>query len=180
MALISKIKGTNNTEYNVRDDVSVWGGRNLLKGTSNEWQTITMPTTSYYSQFGTDYELQEGETYTFSVIVERVSTDSNPINIHLGNGTIKNYTHDIYTWRKNNITSGEKIVLIHTIEHSDRYNSDGTTFAPYFAWRIRNEQKAITVRYKQAKLEKGTKPTDWSPAPEDIAYVNGECLELLS
>ncbi len=36
MALISKIKGTDNIEYNVRDDVSVWGGRNLLKGTSNE------------------------------------------------------------------------------------------------------------------------------------------------
>jgi hypothetical protein len=30
------------------------------------------------------------------------------------------------------------------------------------------------------KLEKGNKPTDWSPAPEDIAYVNGTTLELLS
>ena len=30
MALISKIKGTNGAEYNVRDDVSVWGGRNLV------------------------------------------------------------------------------------------------------------------------------------------------------
>lgn len=30
------------------------------------------------------------------------------------------------------------------------------------------------------KLEKGNKATDWSPAPEDIAHVNGECLELIS
>lgn len=35
MALISKIKGTNNTEYNVRDDVSIWGGRNLLVRTKD-------------------------------------------------------------------------------------------------------------------------------------------------
>lgn len=33
---------------------------------------------------------------------------------------------------------------------------------------------------KNWKLERGNKPTDWSPAPEDIAHVNGECLELLS
>lgn len=54
-----------------------------------------MVTSSYYTQFGTDYQLEVGETYTFSVLIERVSTDTNPINVHLGNGTIGNYQHDI-------------------------------------------------------------------------------------
>ena len=34
MALISQIKSTDNaTPYNVRDDVHIWGGRNLMKRT---------------------------------------------------------------------------------------------------------------------------------------------------
>lgn len=36
-----------------------------------------------------------------------------------------------------------------------------------------------TIQICCVKIERGTKPTDWSPAPEDIAHVNGECLELL-
>jgi hypothetical protein len=32
----------------------------------------------------------------------------------------------------------------------------------------------------EVKIEKGNKATDWSPALEDIAHVNGTTLELLS
>jgi hypothetical protein len=36
MAVISQIKATsNNVDYNIRDDYSVWGGRNLLRGTKD-------------------------------------------------------------------------------------------------------------------------------------------------
>ena len=38
----------------------------------------------------------------------------------------------------------------------------------------------MPLHIRNVKLELGNKPTDWSPAPEDIAHVNGECLELLS
>lgn len=171
--LISKIKTPDNVTYDIQDKISTFGGTNLLKNTSDEWTTLTMPATSYYTQFGTDYELEVGETYTFSILIEKTSTDTNPINVHCGNGTINNYTHDITSWRKNSITSGEKIILTHTVESSDKFNSNGTTAAPYFAFRIRNEQKAMTVRYKDIKLEKGNKSTDWTPAPQDLVTYNG-------
>ena len=42
MAVISQIKATSdNVNYNIRDDYSVWGGRNLLLGT----KTMTSVTT---------------------------------------------------------------------------------------------------------------------------------------
>lgn len=40
MALISKIKNTaDSVDYNIRDDVHTWGGRNLLKFT--DWQNLS-------------------------------------------------------------------------------------------------------------------------------------------
>jgi hypothetical protein len=36
MAVISQIKATSdNVDYNIRDDYSIWGGRNLLRGTKD-------------------------------------------------------------------------------------------------------------------------------------------------
>lgn len=62
----------------------------------------------------------------------------------------------------------------------------------YITWRIPantdydrfyvfiSSNRDINMYMTDIKLEKGSKPTDWSPAPEDIAHVNGEQLELLS
>ena len=43
-----------------------------------------------------------------------------------------------------------------------------------------SSNRDINMYMTDIKLEKGSKPTDWSPAPEDIAHMNGEQLELLS
>ena len=43
-----------------------------------------------------------------------------------------------------------------------------------------SSNRDINMYMTDIKLEKGSKPTDWSPAPKDIAHVNGEQLELLS
>lgn len=38
MATISKIKATaDNVDYNIRDDYSIWGGRNYMQGTGNPY-----------------------------------------------------------------------------------------------------------------------------------------------
>ena len=44
MAVISQIKGTDNVTYNVRDDVSIWGGRNYatLNFTGDSSKTGTL------------------------------------------------------------------------------------------------------------------------------------------
>src|SRR5699024_1810007 len=54
-----------------------------------------------------------------------------------------------------------------TIAESDLNGSSGEH--TYFSFRLRNERKETTIRFKEVKLEKGTKATDWTPAPEDMA-----------
>lgn len=145
------------------------GGRNLLTDTSDEWHEISLSASQWFYEAHTGYELEIGETYTFSIIVEKVSTDSVPIHLHLGNGINGQYTHDIIGWRKDTIPFGERVSLTYTITEADlaRTSSD-TTVAPFLSWRLRNEQHATTIRYRCVKLERGNKPTDWTPAPEDV------------
>ena len=137
------------------------GGRNLIKDTSDEFTDILMASDSYYRQYGTDVELEAGQTYTFSVYVEKVSEDDFPINLHIGCGNKGNYNKDLHSWRKDNIPMGVKTSITYTVKESDveTYN--------YFSWRLRNEQKVTSIRFKEAKLEKGTRATDWSPCPDD-------------
>ena len=54
--------------------------------------------------------------------------------------------------------------------------------APFIYGSIRNISESVECNgwVKNWKIEKGNKATDWSPAPEDIAYVNGTQLVLLS
>lgn len=41
MAVISQIKATSdNVNYNIRDDYSTWGGRNLLLGTNTQYTSV--------------------------------------------------------------------------------------------------------------------------------------------
>jgi hypothetical protein len=58
-----------------------------------------------------------------------------------------------------------------------------TTPADYYGFVLDLDTRNDTagqIIFGQAKVEIGNKATDWSPAPEDIAHVNGTTLELLS
>ncbi|RPA65036.1 hypothetical protein EF384_01090 [Aerococcus agrisoli] len=143
------------------------GGRNLLQNTSDEWKTLSMSAGVWFKDFGYDenYKVEVGQTYTFSIIVDKVNdNDTVPINLHIGLGNTRgSYNYDFQSWRQDNIPMGEKVSLTYTITESDV--AGGSRL--WFAYRLRNEQKATYIRYKEAKLEKGSIPTDWSPAPEE-------------
>ena len=170
MSIITRI--TNQGKLKIADEIIEYvaeleGGRNLLRNTSGSWTELVRPEGDWYYEKGADYQVEVGETYTFSVIVEKVSDDNVPINLHLGVGLSQgSYNKDIGDWRKNNIPFGEKVSITHTIRESDLDNSSGRRI--YFAWRLRNERLATTIRFKEVKLEKGNKATDWAPAPEDL------------
>src|SRR5699024_7161671 len=85
------------------EDMEV-GGRNLLPDTSDEWDELHRPEGNWFYEKGSNYQLKVGETYTFSLIVEKVSDDDVPINLHLGAGrTPGTYSKDISSWRMNKI-----------------------------------------------------------------------------
>ncbi len=176
MALISKIKGTNNIDYNVRDDVSVWGGRNLLSVnkyinvsggpdliTYDGWITDSTSTSDGrswgYANCNWKLSLQ-ADTYILTWYVKTATTNTN-------NGI------GIYS------SSGSSLWV--SIGSSDPFGTVGTNSKIITL----TTDTDIGIMFKiydgsvRLKLERGTKSTDWSPAPEDIAYVNGECLELL-
>ena len=203
MALISRIKSTHdNNEYNVRDDVHVWGGRNLAKGsynfqnwwipsgyatvsgdtvtfakrTSKSWVVIASPCIPAADAIGKDI------TVSFDIR----SDDATDLNAESGypaggpGGT--NYstrTHSITGFNGNVSTNWErKSFTIKNIDYSTWTKNDGATDD----WLCINVwlYQLNSVQFRHFKFEYGNKPTDWSPAPEDIGYVNSTELNLLS
>lgn len=142
------------------------GGRNLHKDTSNEWREEYRPEGSWYFQQSTDIKLELGETYTFSIIVERVSDDTVPINLDFSIGN-NSFSWDRSHWGNiQDIPMGEKITKTFTVSEEDLSRGYET-----FAWRLRNNKRETTIRFKEVKLEKSSTPTDWTPAPEDLGLV---------
>ena len=199
MAQLSKIK-VGSTTYNVRDDVHTWGGRNLLKftdwyvtgvyGLSNCTMNLTTDASApggkvlrltltdstknahcYLSSMKSRGGMVSGETYIASLYVRASAAMSRPTNQTMecsSNLTRINNVNITTGW----VQQGIKFV----------YNPNASYQAWYFIypalWSGLSNGKYIDIA--GVKLEHGNKITDWSPAPEDIAHVNGECLELIS
>lgn len=210
MALISKIKGTDNIEYNVRDDVSVWGGRNLIKNTHDfyGWYkpsngifadgVFTFPAVSSKSWVVLASPSLPAEDYAgkdLTVSFDVRSDDADALNAESGYPAIQlmckassggpqattysTRTHSKTGYNGNVTTSWQRISFTFpAVDYSTwTKHSDNTD-----AWLCINVwlYQVSSVQFRRFKVEVGNKPTDWSPAPEDIAHVNGECLELLS
>lgn len=200
MALISKIKGTNNTEYNVRDDVSVWGGRNLIKN-SNFNNNMFYWNENKYSNDNTTIEIiKENNKNWLHVISNNASqsqqyydgvnqiinlNNNNPVTISfLAKGSVNNTPlyigFAIYNVDDDNVIVIDKTINLTTTVSKYWFTQSSLSNYSSINLFIGSNSTPIEVWITNIKLEQGTKPTDWSPAPEDIAHVNGECLELLS
>lgn len=193
MTLISQIQGTNNTVYNLRDDVHTWGGRNLALATN-------------YDQFGIDTYDSSNTGITF--------LGNNKVKIEAG-GRLRRYGNTIVNFPDApRLYQGDFIFSIYVYENT--LDQDGgltcwvktsatagggyaTTIPAQYTGLIQSKMLnintstygfALDVKALDAtsgylvvgpfKVEKGNKPTDWSPALEDIAHVNGTQLILLS
>ncbi|MDQ0254934.1 phage minor structural protein [Evansella vedderi] len=136
------------------------GGRNLLKDTSDEFRTA-----NHYTWYATvdrmpisDLGLKPGDIVTFSVYVHPPEDfgivarfrfeDSDNVNIANSYGT--------------SVEGGEEGLIhvtaaipqnTHWIRLALNNSPSGTSFSS---------------EYKEAKLERGHRATDWTPAPEDI------------
>ena len=216
MAVISQIKATSdNVNYNIRDDYSIWGGRNLLRNTKNFTTSeiaktrstvpenglirLTPTTSAAYAKFIVDYldySQHNSGDYTISfdahlADVESTYTNTN-IGIYLGYSistrldSIFSSSYDRYTPMQT-ITSTvtenwirySKVITIPDQMTSGKATAltDGSQLSLEFA--VSGSRKPVEV--KNVKLEKGNKPTDWSPAPEDIArFIGNETIELYS
>lgn len=204
---ISAIKGSDNVNYNLRDDVHTWGGRNLLLYTGNmplggayirnyRAQAASLTDTgegikydSTVNNGGIEIPLysrgciKSGEILTCSFqargtkanvgsvyICRQTAAGANTDNISYGNTL--NLT-DIST------TAWTKYHFTFTANNATQAENDKYAMFFMLAWGSTNVGWLEIKKYS-LKLEIGNKPTDWSPAPEDIAYINGTELNLLS
>lgn len=115
-----------------------------------------------------NYELDTNKTYTYSALVKAdkpIKTNNTHIPLH----------YQIY--RNSNGTDGGAFIANsyqQVIEKADNWTLLYITFKPSakyfkpFIWAGRYISPAATMNIAYFKLEEGNKPTDWTPAPEDI------------
>lgn len=193
MAEISKIKLPNNAIYNLRDDVHTWGGRNYIltsnkvtgggnaSGITSSYETdgsLKIVSTSgngnyrsiNFAQNSNDHignNFNIGDIYTVSVMIKVESGTVLPtLFINSGNA---------YKQLKGTIVQNQWIQAW----YSSIWADPGTQYGN-ISLHLGFREAIGTYYFKNFKLEKGNKATDWSPAPEDIAYVDGTQLVLLS
>lgn len=206
MANLSQIK-VGSTTYDVRDDVHTWGGRNLLLYTgsmpigSNYIRNYRAAIASLTDTGeGIKYDssinnggieiplfsrgcIEAGEVLTCSF--QARGTKANVGNVYVCRQTAAGANTDNVSYGNllnlTGISSTDWKKYSFTFTASNASQPANDKYAMYFmlAWGSTNVGWLEIKKYS-LKLEKGNKPTDWSPAPEDIAYVNDTELVLLS
>jgi len=190
MAVLSQIKASDNVTYNIRDDYSTWGGRNLLKGAGFYTKNTPYSYTStakdgfvYLTTMLTIEPLKAGQDYVIQCKTNGIwaashgsqATSNVTLWLVTGASVLANTNHYCFTtatagylgngqwvWNCPSASDG-----LYGHIRVNNYNTDGTT--------------SVTHTYWNFKLEKGNKPTDWSPALEDIARdIGNETIELFS
>ena len=140
------------------------GGRNLLTGTSNELKQVT--TNNYGYNVG-NVVAEPNATYTYRAYV-KVPADS-PVSYGAYFTFFTKTSFKQFSNQDVKIMPGEEgYTTITTTSPAD---------ATYIRCDLRQYNKdsgkdqninGLTLQVKEQKLEKGTVPTDWTPAPEDV------------
>lgn len=148
----------------VRDNIQI-GGRNLLKGTSDEWASMLVTKNAgLSSNIPLDsLGLRAGDPVVFSIQI-KPSAEGKILRARLEfYETDNNRT----SWISKEIVTDENEVLILSGVVPAGYSS--------LRWCIDANDSSDTVTkntmeyFKAVKLERGNIPTDWTPAPEDVA-----------
>ena len=148
------------------------GGTNLLP-TGTVFPANGTESGIYYADFHVEngrlsqYVLEAGQPYVFSA---DVTTNVVPFDVSVGCGT-SHYSQDIETKR---FQSSGRVTVAFTPTAAQL--AKGTLFA-FRAPRYSTTQN-FTWKVDKVKLEKGTRATDWSPAPQDAAMGGRNLLRF--
>lgn len=199
-----KLQATKITDTGKKIDDLKIGGRNLLLQSGN-WQSkptwwrdngggLELDTTVKYNGYntlktvvgngivgnnGNFFEVDMKKTYTYSALVKVVESDftegSGFYPLHFQNSDTadgKNFTTDVtHISYSQNAKKGEWTLIYTTFIPKHKY------IRPY-VW-FGNKDRTFNIAY--LKFEEGNKPTDWTPAPEDVDNsINTERTERQS
>lgn len=145
------------------------GGRNYLRGTSDEYQTYT----------STNYVLGYPSTYRdWNKLLDPLRDKTVTIRAYIKNDT--NYPVRIQMWFTGGGVYGNAVA-----PHSEGWSvKTGKMSANWTSANVAFTQEGTnptggSIQVKKAKLEIGNIPSDWSPAPEDaIRQISAVSSEL--
>ena len=133
------------------------GGRNYLLNTSNEWKTRSW--TNWNSVYQDYVPVEYGDRYIATVEIE--NTYDNPVGFRI-------YPYDENMKLINDYVESEFVNPGTTKTISVEFNVSKTTYKYIrFFFRASNVSDSPTIKYRKLKIEKGSTPTEYSPAPED-------------
>lgn len=157
-------------EYTARitshDTIRV-GGRNLILGTTSEQKSISWTDWYSYTNFESVRGLTAG-TYTLSFQLHSYGVqdrEEGKLGVHMYVRLMSKDNREINLFveqfASHSVLEG-KYVCTFTIDDTD-------FDALWFRFRDMHWKGRKTISYSSIKLERGTIPTDWTPAPEDVA-----------
>ncbi|MEI2366239.1 gp58-like family protein [Niallia circulans] len=138
------------------------GGRNLVQNTSSDFKTATFGGWDFYFADKVQH-WSKGMTLTGRIYLKPTNQEAS-IMLHV------RYTNGTYTQYRGSIIKPNQegySVVTATIQ-----NRDDISHIEYSIRHSSATTPSDTVQYKEAKVEKGNKPTDWTPAPEDMATAS--------
>lgn len=181
-ANLNGFKTTVSQTYTTKNDFNnlTIGGRNLLKNTSpkwSDWVTITPNVPSFIVNIGS-YTVEDGLVpdawYSSQIELEftGVTSTKGHTATAWSQGAVDNGWNGIF----NPFTQGLLPLTaientVYSLKHSNKARNTNAKNKK-FDFQIRCDYFASgKIRYRRAKWETGNKPTDWSPAPEDLQPV---------
>lgn len=153
------------------------GGRNLARNTSSEWCNWIIPTANYKNFAGTISYIYPGDknindifTVSFDIEVKKFTAgDSGNFTIYLqgavdGSWSIGN-PFPKYNFTAKSLSGDYTEHVSYVCKITSQNIADASKFE--FGYRCNYSDGTGKFRIKNLKVEKGNKPTDWTPAPED-------------
>lgn len=203
MAVISQIKASDNIDYNIRDDYSIWSGRNLLQGTANLLESTTTfdaPTwriSSGGNGVGTIATINDSPIQLNKVLRITGNTSGNrdwdqTVQDFADKGTSGSWICSCWVRAIGSPCKSYIRVWSSKAIFTKTTNSIPTTWTKLeFPLTLSDNCTSGrlmfgttgqgSIEYIGMKLERGNKATDWSPAPEDLArFIGNETIELYS
>ena len=178
--LILNSKPDSSGEYFFKNANSVVAGEyaeiTLSGGANNKYPHKQIPLASYtFYKGGTDVGFDNGDEFVFSfdyMITARTNASKDVMSEFWigirngGNGYYSNLiTADVLT-----VFTTSELNIWQRYSRSIKVSGYRSDVAIHAAMQCnwKTGEGSITFRLRNVKLERGTKPTDWSPAPEDI------------
>lgn len=158
------------------DNIAV-GGRNLVRGTSSEWSDWIRPGTGinqchYFTRITIPGDAQVGDSFTTTIELEWCDFASQSGHTFSmcsqgsqdGGWSHKNpFANSLFTVKT---SSGKQFFQV-----TNKWDGSATDYN--LEARVDYSDGNGKYRYRFIKAERGNKPTDWTPAPEDIdAAIN--------